>query len=112
MCGIVGYVGERDALPIILQSLKRIEYRGYDSAGIACITDNGIEVYKDKGKVDDVIEKINYSKSISSNSGIGHCRWATHGAPSKTNAHPHLDGKGEIAVVHNGIIENFLSLKE
>ena len=112
MCGIVGYVGERDALPIILQSLKRIEYRGYDSAGVACITDNGIEVYKDKGKVDDVIEKINYSKSISSNSGIGHCRWATHGAPSKTNAHPHLDGKGEIAVVHNGIIENFLSLKE
>lgn len=112
MCGIVGYVGERDALPIILQSLKRIEYRGYDSVGVACITDNGIEVYKDKGKVDDVIEKINYSESISSNSGIGHCRWATHGAPSKTNAHPHLDGKGEIAVVHNGIIENFLSLKE
>ena len=112
MCGIVGYVGERDALPIILQSLKRIEYRGYDSVGVACITDNGIEVYKDKGKVDDVIEKINYSKSISSNSGIGHCRWATHGAPSKTNAHPHLDGEGEIAVVHNGIIENFLSLKE
>ncbi|MGB7533162.1 MAG: glutamine--fructose-6-phosphate transaminase (isomerizing) [Halobacteriota archaeon] len=112
MCGIVGYVGERDALPIILQSLKRIEYRGYDSAGVACITDNGIVVYKDKGKVDDVIEKINYSESISSNSGIGHCRWATHGAPSKTNAHPHLDGKGEIAVVHNGIIENFLSLKE
>ena len=112
MCGIVGYVGERDALPIILQSLKRIEYRGYDSVGVACITDNGIEVYKDKGKVDDVIEKINYSKSISSNSGIGHCRWATHGAPSKTNAHPHLDGEGEIAVVHNGIIENYLSLKE
>ncbi|MCK4398985.1 MAG: glutamine--fructose-6-phosphate transaminase (isomerizing) [Methanophagales archaeon] len=112
MCGIVGYVGERDALPIILQSLKRIEYRGYDSVGVACITDNGIEVYKDKGKVDDVIEKITNSKSISSNSGIGHCRWATHGAPSKTNAHPHLDGKGEIAVVHNGIIENFLSLKE
>ncbi len=112
MCGIVGYVGERDALPIILQSLKRIEYRGYDSAGVACITDNGIEVYKDKGKVDDVIEKITNSKSISSNSGIGHCRWATHGAPSKTNAHPHLDGKGEIAVVHNGIIENYLSLKE
>ena len=112
MCGIVGYVGERDALPIILQSLKRIEYRGYDSVGVACITDNGIEVYKDKGKVDDVIEKINYSESISSNSGIGHCRWATHGAPSKTNAHPHLDGKGGIAVVHNGIIENFLSLKE
>ena len=112
MCGIVGYVGERDALPIILQSLKRIEYRGYDSAGIACITDNGIEVYKDKGKVDDVIEKITNSKSISSNSGIGHCRWATHGAPSKTNAHPHLDGEGGIAVVHNGIIENYLSLKE
>lgn len=112
MCGIVGYVGERDALPLILQSLKRIEYRGYDSAGIACITDNGIEVYKDKGKVDDVIEKITNSKSISSNSGIGHCRWATHGAPSKTNAHPHLDGEGGIAVVHNGIIENYLSLKE
>ncbi|MCD6456003.1 MAG: glutamine--fructose-6-phosphate transaminase (isomerizing) [Methanophagales archaeon] len=112
MCGIVGYVGERDALPIILQSLKRIEYRGYDSAGVACITDNGIEVYKDKGKVDDVIEKITNSKSISANSGIGHCRWATHGAPSKTNAHPHLDGEGEIAVVHNGIIENYLSLKE
>lgn len=112
MCGIVGYVGERDALPIILQSLKRIEYRGYDSAGVACITDNGIEVYKDKGKVDDVIEKITNSKSISSNSGIGHCRWATHGAPSKTNAHPHLDGEGGIAVVHNGIIENYLSLKE
>ncbi|NQE05952.1 Glutamine--fructose-6-phosphate aminotransferase [isomerizing] [ANME-1 cluster archaeon GoMg1] len=112
MCGIVGYVGERDALPIILQSLKRIEYRGYDSAGIACITNNGIEVYKDKGKVDDVIEKINYLKSISSNTGMGHCRWATHGAPSKTNAHPHLDGEGGIAVVHNGIIENFQSLKE
>ncbi|HJH27949.1 MAG TPA: glutamine--fructose-6-phosphate transaminase (isomerizing) [Methanophagales archaeon] len=112
MCGIVGYVGERDALPIILQSLKRIEYRGYDSVGVACITDNGIEVYKDKGKVDDVIEKIANSKSISSNSGIGHCRWATHGAPSKTNAHPHLDGEGGIAVVHNGIIENYLSLKE
>ncbi len=111
MCGIVGYVGEREALPIILKSLKRIEYRGYDSCGIL-VQDNGkMHVYKS-------VESIDYLKANLSESeydgkiGIGHTRWATHGAPSKKNAHPHLDCKGEIAVVHNGIIENYQSIKD
>jgi glucosamine--fructose-6-phosphate aminotransferase (isomerizing) len=111
MCGIVGYVGEREALPIILKSLKRIEYRGYDSCGIL-VQDNGkMHMYKS-------VESIDYLKANLSESeydgkiGIGHTRWATHGAPSKKNAHPHLDCKGEIAVVHNGIIENYQSIKD
>lgn len=111
MCGIVGYVGEREALPIILKSLKRIEYRGYDSCGIL-VQDNG------KMHVDKNVESIDHLEANLSESeyagkiGIGHTRWATHGAPSKKNAHPHLDSKGEIAVVHNGIIENYQSIKD
>ena len=111
MCGIVGYVGEREALPIILQSLKRIEYRGYDSCGVFVLEDGKQKLHKDAGTIDHLKESLSESE-YKGKIAIGHTRWATHGGPSKKNAHPHLDGKGEIAVVHNGIIENFQSLKE
>ncbi len=111
MCGIVGYVGEREALPIILKSLKRIEYRGYDSCGILVQDKGKIHVYKSVESIDYLEANISESE-YDGKIGIGHTRWATHGAPSKKNAHPHLDGKGEIAVVHNGIIENYQSIKE
>jgi glucosamine--fructose-6-phosphate aminotransferase (isomerizing) len=112
MCGIVGYVGERAALPIILESLKRIEYRGYDSCGVFVLEEDGEpKLYKDAGTIDNLKERLSafdYNGTIA----IGHTRWATHGGPTRKNAHPHLDGKGEIAVVHNGIIENFQAIKE
>jgi len=108
MCGIVGYIGEREAKPVILDSLKRLEYRGYDSCGIA-IMGEGIKVFKDRGRVSELAEKIPH---LSGKIGIGHTRWATHGGVSRENAHPHLDCSGKIAVVHNGIITNFQELKE
>ena len=107
MCGIVGYVGPRVALPVIMDALKRLEYRGYDSAGVALL-DEGIAIHKDKGRI------MNLERSLpesSANVGIGHTRWATHGGPSSLNAHPHSDCSGDIAIVHNGIIENFFTLK-
>lgn len=111
MCGIVGFIGNRDAYPIIIKGLKRLEYRGYDSAGVALISDKDFGLHKCKGKVAD-LEQLVEGKNISGNIGIGHTRWATHGVPNDTNAHPHLSGDGQIALIHNGIIENYSALKE
>jgi len=111
MCGIVGYIGPRDATPIILNGLKRLEYRGYDSAGIAILNGGRLEVRKDAGKLSQLIERVNKSP-LHGAPGIGHTRWATHGAPSARNAHPHLGSTGRVVVVHNGIVENFLELKD
>jgi glucosamine--fructose-6-phosphate aminotransferase (isomerizing) len=111
MCGIVGYVGPRDATPIILNGLKRLEYRGYDSAGVAVINENQIEVRRDAGKLSQLVDLVGKSP-LTGAPGIGHTRWATHGAPSARNAHPHLGNSGRVVVVHNGIVENFLEIKE
>jgi glucosamine--fructose-6-phosphate aminotransferase (isomerizing) len=111
MCGIVGYIGPRDATPIILGGLKRLEYRGYDSAGIAVIHDGSLEVRKDAGKLSQLVDLIQKSP-LSGTPGIGHTRWATHGAPSARNAHPHLGQTRRVVVVQNGIVENFLELKD
>ena len=111
MCGIVGYVGDKQALPILLSGLKRLEYRGYDSAGLALLTDSGMMISKSVGKIKMLEEQIAGQK-IDSTRGIAHTRWATHGEPNQLNAHPHTDSMSEIALVHNGIIENFRSLKE
>jgi glucosamine--fructose-6-phosphate aminotransferase (isomerizing) len=111
MCGIVGYIGPQDATPIILNGLKRLEYRGYDSAGLAVITGDKIEVRRDAGKLSRLTELV-HSSPVSGAPGIGHTRWATHGAPSARNAHPHVGASGRVVVVHNGIVENFLELKE
>ncbi len=107
MCGIVGYIGENDATPILLRALKRLEYRGYDSAGLAVIG-NGMSCYKDKGMIDNLQKTL---PKIPGKLGLGHTRWATHGKPSKENAHPFLDCEGKIALIHNGIIENHLELR-
>ena len=112
MCGIVGYVGQRQACPIIIKGLHRLEYRGYDSAGVALIGKDGqIDLYKCKGKVDD-LEHFLEGKDTSSTIGIGHTRWATHGEPNDANAHPHFSQSGRLALIHNGIIENFRVLKD
>src|SRR3989449_1016550 len=108
MCGIVGYAGRRDALPILLDGLKRLEYRGYDSAGVAIIG-SGLQVVKDKGFIANLEAQLPPMKG---STGLAHTRWATHGAPSKINAHPHVDCTGKIALAHNGIIENYASLRE
>jgi glutamine---fructose-6-phosphate transaminase (isomerizing) len=110
MCGIVGYVGHRDAQPVIIKGLKRLEYRGYDSAGIALLN-NGLNVYKKKGKVSELEEYLK-GKNLKSTIGIGHTRWATHGEPNDTNAHPHYSASKKLAIIHNGIIENYSSLKQ
>lgn len=111
MCGIVGYVGARDATPIILNGLKRLEYRGYDSAGVAVINSNQIEVRRDAGKLSQLVDLVG-KNPLKGAPGIGHTRWATHGAPSARNAHPHVGNSGRVVVVHNGIVENFLELKD
>src|SRR6202163_3992449 len=112
MCGIVGYIGDRKAVPIILDGLKRLEYRGYDSAGIAVVGDDGALVMRRaSGKLRNLEDAIRMSP-IEGSYGIGHTRWATHGRPTEENAHPHRDCTGQIVVVHNGIIENYLELKE
>jgi glucosamine--fructose-6-phosphate aminotransferase (isomerizing) len=112
MCGIVGYVGPRDATPIILDGLKRLEYRGYDSAGLAVLEENGaIAVRREVGKLAALVDMVR-EDPVDGHIGIGHTRWATHGEPSRRNAHPHLSTTGEVAVVHNGIIENFLELRQ
>ena len=112
MCGIVGYIGNKEAFPILIKGLRRLEYRGYDSAGVALINDNGdLNVYKSKGKVDNLCEYCN-DKNISGSIGIAHTRWATHGEPSSRNAHPHYSESKNLAIIHNGIIENYADLKE
>ena len=110
MCGIVGYIGDRGATPLLLDGLKRLEYRGYDSAGVAVLNGNGVETRKAAGKISRLEAALNASP-VHGNLGIAHTRWATHGAPNECNAHPHVDCKGNIAVVHNGIIENSNALK-
>ena len=112
MCGIVGYIGERDSVPIILDSLSRLEYRGYDSAGIAVIDDVGaLTGTKAEGKLQRLAERLRNGGRIAGKVGVGHTRWATHGRPSDANAHPHMDCSGQLAVVHNGIIENYAALR-
>ena len=111
MCGIVGYVGPREATPIIINGLKRLEYRGYDSAGVAVINNGQIDVRRDAGKLQQLVDLVGKSPLIGA-PGIGHTRWATHGAPSARNAHPHVGNTGTMVVVHNGIVENFLELKD
>ena len=110
MCGIIGYIGKREALPILLQGLRDLEYRGYDSAGIAVIKDGKIERIREVGKVDMLVKKIDRQK-FPGNIGIAHTRWATHGGVTEQNAHPHLAGEGKLVLVHNGIIENYRELK-
>jgi len=112
MCGIVGYVGKQTAAPILLEGLRRLEYRGYDSAGISILRDHALETHKKKGKIDEGLGRLLQSVSPEGSLGIGHTRWATHGPPSDENSHPHFDESGRIAVVHNGVIENFEALKE
>src|SRR5881409_3272733 len=112
MCGIVGYVGDKSAVGNILEGLKRLEYRGYDSAGIAVLAPSGtLEVRRAAGRIK-MLEGILRDRPLSGAIGIGHTRWATHGRPSDDNAHPHTDGSGTLVVVHNGIIENYLPIKE
>jgi glucosamine--fructose-6-phosphate aminotransferase (isomerizing) len=112
MCGIVGYTGLQEAAPILLEGLKRLEYRGYDSAGIAIMNDGEISVQKVSGRIARLCELTNDGKDCPGKVGIGHTRWATHGAPTDINAHPHMSNDGRFAVVHNGIIENYLALRE
>ena len=111
MCGIVGYTGPRQAYPVIIKGLKRLEYRGYDSSGIALLKDGKLNVYKKKGRVTELEEEV-IGKDIESNIGIGHTRWATHGEPSDRNAHPHSSSSGRLAIIHNGIIENYAQIKQ
>ena len=113
MCGIVGYIGKRQAYPVLIKGLKRLEYRGYDSAGVALISSdtNNLNVYKTKGKVSDLEAHVS-DKDITGCIGIAHTRWATHGEPNSTNAHPHISNSGNLALIHNGIIENYASLKK
>ena len=111
MCGIVGYLGDKQAYPILIKGLQRLEYRGYDSAGVALADDTNIKLYKCKGKVAD-LEAAAEGNDIESTIGIGHTRWATHGAPNDVNAHPHISSSENLAIIHNGIIENYGSLKK
>ncbi|MBR4440424.1 MAG: glutamine--fructose-6-phosphate aminotransferase, partial [Bacteroidales bacterium] len=111
MCGIVGYIGDQNAYPIIINGLKKLEYRGYDSAGVAVNNGKNINVYKKKGKVSD-LEAFTKGKDISGTIGMGHTRWATHGVPNDVNAHPHTSMNGKFVIIHNGIIENFAVLKK
>ncbi len=112
MCGIVGCILKTNkAAPVILDCVQRLEYRGYDSVGIATCSSSGIHIKKDKGKIDEVSQKLQLDE-LPGEMGIGHVRWATHGLPTQENAHPHTDCEGKIAVVHNGILENYKELKD
>ena len=111
MCGIVGYVGEREATEILIGGLSSLEYRGYDSAGIAVLEDSGVSVVRSVGELAKVKEALGGERPVGS-VGIGHTRWATHGRPSRENAHPHTDCSGDMALVHNGIIENYRELRD
>ena len=110
MCGIVGYTGPREAYPIIIKGLQRLEYRGYDSTGVALLN-GGLNVYKKKGKVAELADTL-VGENLHAHIGIGHTRWATHGEPSDRNAHPHTSSSGKLAMIHNGIIENYAQLKQ
>src|SRR6202142_1274644 len=112
MCGIIGYVGKKAASPILLEGLRRLEYRGYDSAGVPVLHEGSVLVRKKKGKIEEGLARLLKSQPVAGNLGIGHTRWATHGPPSDINSHPHLDQSGRIAVVHNGVIENFDALRQ
>ena len=113
MCGIVGYIGKEEAAPILLDGLSRLEYRGYDSAGLAVYDkEEGLAVYKSKGRLKVLSELTEGGAAVHGSLGVGHTRWATHGAPSDVNSHPQVSQSGKIAVVHNGIIENYMALKE
>src|ERR1700722_5318166 len=109
MCGISGYVGAREAIPVVLDGLRHLEYRGYDSAGIALVCNDGLKIHKVKGRVDDLAASM--PEVGESTAAIGHPRWATHGEPNQINAHPHVDSRQQIALVHNGIIENAAILR-
>src|SRR5580692_5531146 len=110
MCGIVGYIGKRDATPVLVEGLHRLEYRGYDSAGLAIVHRGRLQITKTAGRVQDLRDKLD-AKQSKATIGIGHTRWATHGEPNDANAHPHTDAQHRIAVVHNGIIENAETLR-
>lgn len=111
MCGIVGYIGDKSVVPVLINGLRKLEYRGYDSAGIALFNDDGLRIIKCKGRLSCLEDKVN-GEVLEGNIGIGHTRWATHGEPNDVNSHPHISQSGNIAVVHNGIIENYMKLKE
>jgi glutamine---fructose-6-phosphate transaminase (isomerizing) len=111
MCGIVGYIGPQQAAPIIVNGLKRLEYRGYDSAGVCIVNDGAVQIGKQAGKVADLERDVDPA-AVPGTMGVGHTRWATHGVPNDVNAHPHTDATGTIALVHNGIIENYLTIKK
>ncbi len=112
MCGIIGYVGKKAASPILIEGLRRLEYRGYDSAGVAVLSPAGLAIRKKLGKIDEGIARLLKAEPVTGSLGIAHTRWATHGVPADKNSHPHLDASGKIAVVHNGVIENYDSLKQ
>ena len=112
MCGIVGYIGYREAYPIVIKGLKRLEYRGYDSAGIMVYDGHDIKLSKTKGKVSDLETKSNSEMTINGTIGMGHTRWATHGVPNDVNSHPHVSNSGDLTIIHNGIIENYAPLKQ
>ncbi len=111
MCGIIGYVGARDVVPVLLGGLKKLEYRGYDSAGVAVVNGNGVDIVRAEGKLSNLESKL-FANPLKGTFGMGHTRWATHGKPNENNAHPHRDCTGKVVVIHNGIIENFLPLKQ
>ncbi|MEG2666547.1 MAG: class II glutamine amidotransferase, partial [Bacteroidales bacterium] len=111
MCGIVAYIGKKEAYPILIKGLHRLEYRGYDSAGVCIYNNEKLHVYKTRGKVADLEEYVK-DKDMSGSIGIAHTRWATHGEPNQINAHPHYSQYEDIALIHNGIIENYATIKE
>jgi len=112
MCGIVGYAGSKSAVPVLLNGLYKLEYRGYDSAGVALVEDGKLQVIKTKGRIKTLDDRLHEDGELTSNCGIGHTRWATHGEPSDVNAHPHISDNGRVALVHNGILENYLEIRE
>ena len=112
MCGIIGYSDYRPAVPLLIEGLRRLEYRGYDSSGVTFVKGSGVEVRKAAGKLSNLETKLDDSACMLATAGIGHTRWATHGLPVERNAHPHLSQDGKIAIIHNGIIENFQELQD
>src|SRR3954449_342569 len=111
MCGIIGYIGPKEVVPVLIDGLRKLEYRGYDSAGVAVVSHGAISLRRSAGKLSNLEEAIVHDP-ITGDYGVGHTRWATHGRPTEENAHPHRDCTGKIVVVHNGIVENYLSLKK